>query len=184
MARSQSQPLTGAQRVYLEDADRPTLEHRPDCYVDGLLAKWPASVLNASSGDLVHVYGVALGLATAEARVGPAGDVLRSEHAAARDALEEYVAELFDETPDSPVEMPHDSGCAVDVEVADHSAQTPYGRCLVRVARCVRCGAQTVVNRLITIPADPTEVARRRRAEAAANGTGTRWPNLKGPGKW
>lgn len=162
MAKTQSPPLKPAERLRLEEASRPTPERGPNRWIEDLLAELPASALTLTAGELHAIYRADVELAAAQAAVAQlpaaASDPRSLQHAAARDRLTAYLEPLHRDTADSVAEIPHFPDCpdAATVEAADHAAEIPYGRCRVRIARCVSCGAQVVANRRLTIPAHRT----------------------------
>jgi len=151
--------------VRLEDAERPTPERRPDRYVDALLALLPG-VLTATAADLNAVRAAELQLEAARTRVPAGAAELAAEHAAAAAAIAVYLEPLSRDAHGDPATLVHTPECsrARGVETASQDAETPYGRCVVRVARCVSCGASGVVNRRLIVAVDPSAVAAQRRA--------------------
>ncbi|MGI8623111.1 MAG: hypothetical protein ACR2NB_06415 [Solirubrobacteraceae bacterium] len=104
-----------------------------------------------------------------------AADARTEQHAAARGVLTAYLAALHEDSADD-ASVVHRDDCADTgaLEIADHYAETRYGRCRVRVARCTACGAPAVANLRIEIPADPAAVEQQRKREASSHGTAGR----------
>ncbi len=183
------QPLTPAEEIVRAYTERPTAWRRPDLFIASVLELVP-DARRATAADLNLVRAADTELAEAQAALAKlpnAGDDERTaQHAAARARLVAWLAALSEDAPDATLALAHLGDCTGEhgVETAEHAAETPYGRCAVRVARCASCGVSSVVNRRVILPVDFERVARQRAFEARESGQRARmareWGSLLG----